>query len=298
MKGSGKLTDLNKPEPTRMDWRALQDLIPHLAAFKLRIAAALLCLIAAKLASVGLPFILKDIVDQLNLPTLTAVPLALVVAYGLIRFANVLFGELRDTLFGRVTEGAMRRVGHQVFQHLHSLDLAYHLDRRTGGLSRDIERGVNGISFLLRFMVFNIVPTFLEVGMIVGLLLWNYSPWFALIVMLSVVAYVGFSVIATEWRTRFIREMNQAESKSSTRSVDSLINFETVKYFNNEAYEAARYDRDLADWETARRRSRLTLFWVERWTSHDYRIGHDCFYDLGGTVGLQSGYDYWRVRAD
>ncbi|MBT8114317.1 MAG: ABC transporter ATP-binding protein/permease, partial [Arenicella sp.] len=163
-------------------------------------------------------------------------------------------------IFGRVTEGAMRRIGHRVFEHLHSLDLAFHLDRKTGGLSRDIERGVNGISFLLRFMVFNIVPTFLEIGLIIGLLLWNYSAWFALIVLLSVLAYIGFSVVATEWRTEFIRQMNQAESKSSTRSVDSLLNFETVKYFNNEKYEADLYDGNLAEWERARRRNRLTLF--------------------------------------
>ena len=247
-----------------VSWRSLRDLIPHLAAFKGRIALALVCLIGAKVAAVGLPFLLKRVVDSLNTEDiqthLVVVPITLVVAYGLVRFANVLFGELRDTVFGRVTEGAMRRVGHQVFKHLHSLDLAYHLDRRTGGLSRDIERGVNGISFLMRFMVFNIVPTFLEIGMIIALLLWNYSAWFALIVTLSVVAYIGFSVIATEWRTNFIRQMNQAESKSSARSVDSLLNFETVKYFNNEAYEADLYDRNLKEWEQARRSNRLTLF--------------------------------------
>ncbi len=262
MRGSRKLQNPDAPEPEQVDWQVLKDLVPHLGAFKLRIGLAVVCLVAAKVASVGLPFILKNVVDQLNADdkALLVVPLALLLAYGLVRFANVLFGELRDTLFGRVTEGAMRRVGHQVFKHLHALDLAYHLERRTGGLSRDIERGVNGISFLLRFMVFNIVPTFLEVGMIVALLFWNYSPWFAVIVLVSVVAYVGFSVIATEWRTRFIREMNQAESKSSTRAVDSLLNFETVKYFSNEAYEAERYDQNLADWEAARRRNRLTLF--------------------------------------
>lgn len=260
MRGAKKLYNPEAKQPEHMQWSALKDLLPYLAAFKLRIGLALLCLIAAKVASVGLPFLLKDIVDQLNTPELVLVPLALLVAYGVVRFANVLFGELRDTLFGRVTEGAMRRVGHKVFQHLHSLDLAYHLDRQTGGLSRDIERGVNGISFLMRFMVFNIVPTFLEVGLIVGILLFNYSPWFALIVLLSVIAYIGFSVVATEWRTRFIRQMNEAESNSSTRSVESLINFETVKYFNNEAYEARRYDDNLAAWEAARRRNRLTLF--------------------------------------
>ena len=242
-------------------WSSLKLLIPYLTEFRGRIALAVICLIGAKLASVGLPFILKRIVDQLNdADPLVVLPLAMLVAYGIVRFANVLFGELRDTLFGRVTERAMRRVGHKVFQHLHSLDLAYHLNRRTGGVSRDIERGVSGISFLMRFMVFNIVPTFIEIAMIIALLLWNYSFWFAVIVFLSVLAYVGFSVVATEWRTETIRQMNKAESNSSTRSVDSLLNFETVKYFNNENYEAQRYDENLAEWELARRKNRLTLF--------------------------------------
>jgi len=260
-RGSG-----NAPNLENVDWSSLKQLIPFMTEFKGRIGLALLCLVGAKLASVGLPFILKQIVDHLNgdlnasASALVIVPIALLVAYGVVRFSNVLFGELRDTLFGRVTERAMRRVGHKVFEHLHSLDLAYHLNRRTGGVSRDIERGVNGISFLMRFMIFNIVPTFVEIGMIMVLLFWNYSIWYALIVLISVVAYVGFSVIATEWRTETIRQMNSAESKSSTRSVDSLLNFETVKYFNNEAFEAERYDENLADWEFARRKNRLTLF--------------------------------------
>ncbi len=256
----------NSPDLDNVDWSSLKQLIPFMTEFKGRIGLALLCLVGAKLASVGLPFILKHIVDQLNgdsadqLQAMVIVPMALLVAYGLVRFANVLFGELRDTIFGRVTERAMRRVGHKVFQHLHSLDLAYHLNRRTGGVSRDIERGVNGISFLMRFMIFNIVPTFVEIGMIMILLFWNYSVWYAVIVLISVVAYIGFSVIATEWRTDTIRQMNSAESKSSTRSVDSLLNFETVKYFNNETFEADRYDENLAVWEAARRKNRLTLF--------------------------------------
>jgi len=219
-----------------VDWGSLKQLLPYFSEYLGRIALALLCLVGAKLASVGLPFILKHIVDQINTEGSSAVaqepvllvPLALLLAYGFVRFANVVFGELRDTLFGRVTERAMRRIGHRVFQHLHSLDLAYHLNRRTGGVSRDIERGVAGISFLMRFMVFNIVPTFIEIGMIIVLLLWNYHYWFAVIVFVSVLAYVGFSVIATERRTAFIREMNQAESKSSTRSVDSLLNLRAV----------------------------------------------------------------------
>ncbi len=246
-----------------VNWKSLKRLVPYLTAYKGRLFFAVLCLVAAKVASVGLPFVLKAIVDQLNTPNqdlLVIVPLALLVAYGLVRFSNVLFGQLRDTIFGRVTEGAMHRIGHSVFQHLHALDLAYHLNRRTGGVSRDIERGVTGISFLMRFMVFNIVPTFLEIGMIIVLLLLNYSPWFALIVFASVVLYVGFSVVATEWRTNFVRQMNAAESQSSTRAVDSLLNFETVKYFNNEAYEADRYDEDLEEWEQARRRNRLSMF--------------------------------------
>ncbi|MFT4635812.1 MAG: ABC-type transport system involved in Fe-S cluster assembly fused permease/ATPase subunit [Arenicella sp.] len=266
-RGSANSTDLDN-----VDWSSLKQLIPFMTEFKGRIALALLCLVGAKVASVGLPFILKHIVDRLNgnaasqtealLPdqSMVIVPIALLVAYGVARFANVLFGELRDTIFGRVTERAMRRVGHKVFQHLHSLDLGYHLNRRTGGVSRDIERGVNGISFLMRFMIFNIVPTFVEIGMIMVLLFWNYSVWYALIVLISVVTYIGFSVVATEWRTETIREMNSAESNSSTRSVDSLLNFETVKYFNNEAFEADRYDENLADWEAARRKNRLTLF--------------------------------------
>ena len=245
-----------------INWRVLRQLWPYLFEFRSRIALALLCLVGAKLASVGLPFILKQLVDDLDRASsmLVALPLGLLLAYGTVRFANVLFGELRDTLFGRVTERAMRRIGLKAFQHLHALDLEFHLNRRTGGLSRDIERGTNGISFLLRFMVFNIVPTFIEIGLVVVLLWVNYNIWFALIVLLAVSCYVAFSVFATEWRTRYVREANEAESRTSTRAVDSLLNFETVKYFGNEGFEARHYDSELASWETARRRNRLSLF--------------------------------------
>lgn len=247
-----------------INWSILRQLLPYLFEFRSRILLALLCLIGAKLASVGLPFILKHLVDDLESGTdagqLMILPLGLLLAYGVVRFSNVLFGELRDTLFGRVTERAMRRVGLRVFEHLHALDLEFHLNRRTGGLSRDIERGTNGISFLLRFMVFNIVPTFLEIGLVIVLLGINYTPWFAVIVFVAVASYVGFSVMATEWRTRFVREANEAESRTSTRAVDSLLNFETVKYFGNEGFEASHYDGELASWEGARRRNRLSLF--------------------------------------
>ncbi|RNL60929.1 ABCB family ABC transporter ATP-binding protein/permease [Zhongshania marina] len=246
-----------------VSWSTLRELIPYLMAFRSRIGLALICLIAAKVASVGLPFILKNIVDQLDKndqPAILVLPIALLIAYGVLRFANVLFGELRDTIFGRVTERAMRQVGLTVFKHLHALDLEFHLNRRTGGLSRDIERGTNGINFLLRFMVFNIVPTFIEIGLVIALLGWRYSLWFAVIVFVAVVCYVAFSVFATEWRTGYIRRANEAESRSSTRAVDSLLNFETVKYFGNEQYEANHYDNELEGWEIARRQNRLSLF--------------------------------------
>ena len=246
-----------------VSWSTLRELIPYLMAFRSRIGLALICLIAAKVASVGLPFILKNIVDQLDKndqPAILVLPIALLIAYGVLRFANVLFGELRDTIFGRITERAMRQVGLTVFKHLHALDLEFHLNRRTGGLSRDIERGTNGINFLLRFMVFNIVPTFIEIGLVIALLGWRYSLWFAVIVFVAVVCYVAFSVFATEWRTGYIRRANEAESRSSTRAVDSLLNFETVKYFGNERYEANHYDNELEGWEIARRQNRLSLF--------------------------------------
>jgi len=244
-------------------WHVLKQLRPYLLEFKGRVVLALLCLVAAKLASIGLPYVLKYTVDSLNgdLTTLAlAVPISLIVAYGTLRLLNVLLGEVRDTLFGRVTERAMRRIGLNVFKHLHNLDLGFHLDRRTGGLSRDIERGTSGISFLMRFMVFNIVPTLLEIGLVVGLLLFQFGWSFAFIIISSVICYVAFSMKATDWRTRFVQQMNEADSTTNSRAVDSLLNFETVKYFNNEAFEANRYDNDLAQWEVARRKNRLSLF--------------------------------------
>ena len=259
----GQRTDVSFQE---VNWRTLTSLIPYLLEYKSRIGLAVLCLVGAKVASVGLPFILKYIVDHLDQATDVALavsmPLGLLIAYGAVRFSSVLFGELRDTIFGRVTERAMRRIGLKVFRHLHSLDLDFHLNRRTGGLSRDIERGTNGISFLLRFMVFNIIPTLLEIGLIVVVLMSKYSAWFALIVVVAVLSYIAFSVFATEIRTKFVRQVNLAESETSTRAIDSLLNYETVKYFTNEEYEAKHYDRELAGWEQARQKNRLSLFFL------------------------------------
>ncbi len=249
----------------RMHWQVIPMIIPYLKEFRVRVFLALLCMVIAKFASVSLPFFLKYIVDSLDQSSdigkaLVIAPLGLVLLYGCARFLNVMMNEIRDTLFGRVTERAIRRIGLQTFEHLHKLDLDFHLNRRTGGLSRDIERGTTGINFLMRFMVFNILPTLFEVILVVGLLFSQYGWPFALITLLSVIVYIVFSVFATEWRTDYIREANEADSASNTRAIDSLLNYETVKYFTNEAYEAQHYDNNLATWEHAKRKNRLSLF--------------------------------------
>jgi ABC-type transport system involved in Fe-S cluster assembly fused permease/ATPase subunit len=249
---------------SEISWSSIKQLIPYLAAYKARLGLAFSFLIAAKLASLGMPFLLKHAVDALDgglsLEFWASLPLAFLLAYACARFANVLFSELRDTVFGRVTESAMRQIGLQVFKHLHALDLQFHLDRKTGGLARDIERGTSGISFLMRFLVFNIVPTLIEIVMVVVILSGAYSAWFGLIVACSIAAYVAYSIYATEIRTQHVREMNRADSDTNTRAIDSLLNYETVKYFGNEDYEAEHYDQNLARWQKARRSNRLSVF--------------------------------------
>jgi len=246
-----------------LNWRVVKMLWPYLLEFKVRIGFAIACLVLTKLASVYLPFILKDIVDTLDTQQdnrVYLVPFGLIAAYGVVRLSVVLFAEIRDTLFGRVTERAIRRVGLKVFRHLHQLDLDFHLNRQTGGLSRDIDRGNSGVNFLMRFMVFNIVPTLFEIVMVISILWFNYGVWFALITAVSIGSYVGYSIYATEWRTRYIRAANKADSSSNTRAIDSLLNYETVKYFTNEDYEANAYDEQLAKWEQAKTQNRLSLF--------------------------------------
>jgi len=253
-------------EVSTINWQAFKLILPYLFEYKKRIAFAMMCLIFTKIASVYLPFILKDIVDTLDANSsdkqsaLVIVPLGLVAAYGMVRLSIVVFAEIRDTLFGRVTERAIRRIGLKVFRHLHSLDLDFHLNRQTGGLSRDIDRGTSGISFLMRFMVFNIVPTLLEIVMVVTILFVNYGIWFALITLASIITYIAYSVYATELRTRYVRAANKADSSSNTRAIDSLLNYETVKYFTNEEYEAQAYDKQLSTWEQAKIKNRLSLF--------------------------------------
>ncbi|MEM9396431.1 MAG: ABC transporter ATP-binding protein/permease [Pseudomonadota bacterium] len=236
---------------------------PFLWEYKARVALAFGTLLLGKGALLLVPFVLKALVDSLDLEISTTPSLALlalVLAYGGARFSSTLFSELRDLLFGRVTEHAMRRLGLQVFNHVHTLDLRYHLQRRTGGLARDIERGISGISFLMRFFVFNIAPTLLEISMVAGILLWQYGIEYSAVVLAAVAVYVLFSFRATAWRTRFVREVNEADTASTSRAVDSFLNYETVKYFNAESLEAQRFDQELGGLEAARRKNRFSLF--------------------------------------
>lgn len=253
----------NQPENSWSgDWKVVGKLIPYLLEFPARVALAMAFLILAKVANVVVPLVLKYLVDGLSEETaqLVAVPVSLVLAYGVLRFSTTLFGELRDAVFSRVAERGMRRIALEVFTHMHNLDLGFHLSRKTGGVSRDIERGTSGISFLLRFMLFNILPTLFELLLILGILLYNFSIGFTAITLAAVVLYILFSVVVTEWRLRYVREANQKDSQSNTRAIDSLLNYETVKYFGNEAYEAELYDEQLADWEQARLKNRYSLF--------------------------------------
>ena len=235
-------------------------LLPYLLEFKARVALALALLILAKLANVGVPLVLKEIVDALDKPrTLLMVPVFLVVGYGVLRLSSTLFGEVRDAVFAKVTQRAIRRVALQVFTHLHSLSLRFHLDRQTGGVSRDIERGTRGISFLLTFLLFNILPTLLEIGLVAAILLVKYSVWFAVIIFATLVVYVAFTLFITEWRMVFRRVMNDMDSKANTRAIDSLINYETVKYFGNEQFEAKRYDEHMSQWEISAVKNQTSL---------------------------------------
>lgn len=263
----GMRTTAKQPEPIRdQQATSLKEtwgfMWPYFWQFRWHVIGAFSCLFLAKAATLALPYALKLIIDALDpqVQTLVVIPLALVIGYGLLRFGSVFFGEVRDALFSRVTEHAMRQLSLRVFQHLHNLDLQFHLDRQTGGISRDIERGTNGLSFLMRFLMFNIVPTLLEIAA-VALIFWSlFSVWYAVVTAIAVVVYVRFTVVVTEWRNRYIREANQADSTTNSKAVDSLLNYETVKYFNNERYEAANYDKSLAIWEKARLQNRLSLF--------------------------------------
>lgn len=256
-------TDSDYPSQHKTNWKIIAGLWPYLAEYKGRVFLAVAMLVLAKVATVSTPIALKYIVDYLDqnrgIDMLLWIPLILVGVYGALRFGSTLFSELRDAIFARVAERAMRRVSLRVFRHLHNRELAFHLDRKTGGLARDIERGTRGISFLLRFTLFNIVPTLLEIVMVTSILLVAFNVSYVFAILVSVVIYVIFSIRVTEWRTGFVREANNRDNQSNTRAIDSLLNYETVKYFNNERFEAEQYDAGLDLWEQARLKNRLSM---------------------------------------
>ncbi len=237
----------------RRDWQTIGILMPYLWEYRARVIVAMGFLVLAKLAGVTVPLVLKEVVDALDSTHNTAVilPLALLIGYGALRLASTLFNELRDLVFAKVAQRAIRNIALKVFRHLHSLALRFHLERQTGGMSRDIERGTRGMSFLLSFMLFNILPTLLEIALVAIILFVTYNAWFAITTTVTIVVYIVYSLVITEQRMAVRRVMNDMDSKANTRAIDSLINYETVKYFNNEDYEARRYDEHIATWEQA-----------------------------------------------
>jgi ATP-binding cassette, subfamily B, heavy metal transporter len=235
----------------RNDWQTLRMLLPYLWAYRGRVLIALGCLLAAKLATVSVPILLKSIVDALSpaaqgVAGVLVVPVALVAAYGLLRLSTSLFTELREFLFVNVTQAATRTLALKTFRHLHALSLRYHLERRTGAVTREIDHGIRGISSLISFTLYSILPTLIEITLVVAYLVWHYEVWFAVIVGVSLTIYIVYTVSVTNWRTVVRRRWNELDSKAQSRAVDSLLNFETVKYFGNEDYEARRYDETLA----------------------------------------------------
>jgi len=248
----------------RSDWHTLARLLPYLWAYKGRVVLALACLLAAKVANVGVPLLLKELVDALSIPlgdprAALVVPVGLLLAYGALRLSTSLFTELRELVFAKATEGASRSISLQVFQHLHALSLRFHLERQTGGMTRDIERGTRGVQSLISYSLYSILPTLVEVGLVLVLLGVKFDAAFAWITLAALVIYIAFTVIVTEWRTKFRKTMNELDSSSHTRAIDSLLNYETVKYFNNEAFEAKRYDESLDKLRRAKLKSQSTL---------------------------------------
>src|SRR5574340_552006 len=235
-------TALPGPEPTeRHDWQTLKTLVPYLWAYKGRVLLALSCLVAAKGANVAVPLIFKRLIDALDITpgqALIVVPAALLLAYGVLRFSTSLFTELRELVFARVTQQAVRNIALQVFRHLHALSLRFHLERQTGGLTRDIERGTRSIGSLISYTLYSILPTLIEIGLVIGILLAQYDAVFAIITFTTLVIYITFTVKVTNWRTALRRHANELDSAASAQAIDSLLNFETVKYFNNEEFEA------------------------------------------------------------
>ena len=243
------------------DWQAIRSLLPYVWQYKTRVILALVLLCLAKVANVSVPLVLKGTVDALDpqLQDVIYLPVILLIAYGLLRLASTVFNELRDALFAKVIYSSVRHIAGNIFSHLHRLSLRFHLQRQTGGISRDIERGSRGITFLLNFMIFNILPTLVEIALVTIILLSQYDSIFAIITTGTTLVFIIFTLIITEWRMRFRRAMNEMDSAANNQAIDSLINYETVKYFSNEAFEASRYDSKLAVWEKSAIRNQTSL---------------------------------------
>ena len=256
--------DVPANQAPRDDWTTLKTLLPYLLEWKWRVLLALVSLVAAKMANVGVPLVLKQLIDKLapmpgNPAYALVVPVGLLIAYGLLRLSATVFTELREFFFARVTQRAVRTIALKVFRHLHALSLRFHLNRQTGGVTRDIERGTRGISSLVSYTLFSILPTIVEITLVLGYLSFQYDIWFSGITVVALATYIIFTILITEWRTHFRRTMNDLDSKASTKAIDSLLNYETVKYFGNEEYEASRYDHGLQKYERAAVRSQTSL---------------------------------------
>jgi ATP-binding cassette subfamily B protein len=256
--------DVPANQATRDDWTTLKTLLPYLLEWKWRVLLALVSLVAAKMANVGVPLVLKQLIDKLapmpgNPAYALVVPVGLLITYGLLRLSATVFTELREFFFARVTQRAVRTIALKVFRHLHALSLRFHLNRQTGGVTRDIERGTRGISSLVSYTLFSILPTIVEITLVLGYLSFQYDIWFSGITVVALATYIIFTILITEWRTHFRRTMNDLDSKASTKAIDSLLNYETVKYFGNEEYEASRYDHGLQKYERAAVRSQTSL---------------------------------------
>ena len=273
------------------DWQVIKNLMPYIWQFKFRVIITLLCLVAAKVANLGVPIILKKIVDTLSMTTpqaLVLVPVSLIVAYGLLRLSASLFGELRELIFAKVTESAVRKVGLQVFNYVHALSLRFHLSRQTGGMTRDIERGTRGIQSLISYSLYSIIPTLIELLMVLGYFFFVYNHWFVVTTLIALTCYIVFTIVVTEWRTNFRKQMNDLDSKANQRAVDSLINFETVKYFGNEQYEAIRYDDNLKKYAQAAVKSQKSLALLNFGQQTIIGIGLICILGLASS-GVSKG---------
>ncbi|MGB4118064.1 MAG: ABC transporter ATP-binding protein/permease [Polaromonas sp.] len=250
--------------PARSDWDTLKRLFPYLWDYKWRVLAALSFMLFAKLGNVGVPLLLKNLVDTMNIKpgdtqALLVVPAALLLGYGLLRLSTSLFTELRELVFSKATEGASRKISLEVFRHLHALSLRFHLERQTGGMTRDIERGTRGVHSLISYSLYSIIPTLIEVALVLSILAVKFDMWFAWITLVALACYITFTVTVTEWRTKFRKEMNELDSSAHSRAIDSLLNYETVKYFNNENFEANRYNENLERYRKAAVKSQTTL---------------------------------------